>query len=147
MRKVVTLMAALFIAGAGHADDKTAGVSKKLIGTWHLQKGVMAGSVMPRESLTMIRLELTEGKYRLAGAESPDVGTWKVVPNTKPMGIDITGTDGPNKGRTILGIVEVRGETMKVCYELSGKARPKKFESKPKTLLFLAEYKRVKKAT
>ena len=59
--------------------------------------------------------------------------------------MDVKGTDGPNKGKTFLAIVEVRGERMKVCYDLSGKQRPKTFESKAKTALFLAEYKRVKK--
>jgi hypothetical protein len=33
---------------------------------------------------------------------------------------------------------------MKVCYDLSGQQRPTRFESKEKTLLFLAEYRRVK---
>ena len=56
----------------------------------------------------------------------------------------MTGTDGPNKGKTFLAIVELDGDTMKVCYDLSGQARPTRFESKEKTLLFLAEYRRVK---
>jgi uncharacterized protein (TIGR03067 family) len=89
-------------------------------------------------------LELTDGKYKLTGAERPDEGTWSLHPDKKPLGIDVNGTDGPNKGKTLLAIVELRGDKLRICYDLSGKTRPTKFESRRKTLLFLAEYKRVK---
>ncbi len=58
--------------------------------------------------------------------------------------MDVHGTEGPNKGKTYPAIVQLSGDRMKICYDLSGKARPTRFESKPKTLLFLAGYKRVK---
>ena len=38
----------------------------------------------------------------------------------------------------------VDGDTLKVCYDLSGQERPVRFESKKKSLVFLAEYRRVK---
>ena len=63
----------------------------------------------------------------------------------KPRGLDVIGTDGPNKRKTFLAIYELKSDKLKVCYDLSGKSRPAKFESETKTLLFLAEYKRIKK--
>jgi uncharacterized protein (TIGR03067 family) len=127
-------------------DDKKPDVAKKMVGTWQLTKGVVAGNPMPEEAVKKLKLELTEGKYKLHGAESPDEGTWKLHLDKKPLGMDIKGSEGPNKGKTFLCIFELDGDDLKVCYNLAGKKRPEKFESKPKTLLFLAEYKRVKKS-
>jgi uncharacterized protein (TIGR03067 family) len=56
----------------------------------------------------------------------------------------ITGTDGPNKGKTFLAIYERDGDTLKVCYDLSGKAHPTEFKTAQGTQLFLVTYKREK---
>src|SRR5947209_786996 len=128
----------------GAADARETDVSKRLLGTWQLTKGVVGGSPFPEAAAKRIRLELTDGKYKLIGAESPDEGTWSVHLDRKPLGMDVHGTEGANKGKTYLAIFKLAGDRMKVCYDLSGKTRPTRFESKPKTLLFLAEYKRLK---
>jgi hypothetical protein len=49
-----------------------------------------------------------------------------------------------NKGKIILAIYELKGDTLRVCYDLSGKARPSEFKAKPDTPLFLVNYKREK---
>ena len=140
--------AALLLISVARADDsRSRGLSKRLIGNWQMTKGVVGGNPFPDEAVRKMRLELTGGKYKLIGAESPDQGDWTLHSDTKPDGLDIKGTDGPNKGRTILAIFELRGDSLKVCYDLSGKNRPTKFEAPKKTLLFLAEYQRVKPAS
>jgi uncharacterized protein (TIGR03067 family) len=58
--------------------------------------------------------------------------------------MEITGTAGPNKGKTFSAIYELQGDTLKICYDLTGKARPTEFKSKAGTQLFLATYKKVK---
>lgn len=138
------IAALLALAAVGADEGKNAGVSKKFIGTWQLTKGVVAGNAFPEAAVKSIRLQLTDGKYTLTGAESPDEGTWTLHLDQKPLGIDVTGTNGPNKGKTFLAIAELDGDRMKICYDLSGQVRPTTFESKEKTLLFLAEYTRVK---
>jgi uncharacterized protein (TIGR03067 family) len=139
------LMAAILAAGMVRPDGgKDADVSKELTGTWQLTRGVVGGNPLPEEAVKNIRLELTDGKYRVLGAESPDQGTWKLHLDTKPLGMDVTGTDGPNQGKTFLTIFALDGDQLKICYDLSGKERPTSFESKKQTLLFLAEYRRVK---
>ena len=59
--------------------------------------------------------------------------------------MDIKGTDGPNKGKTIKTIYKIDGDTVTLCYELGGDGRPTKFESKPESKQFLVVYKREKK--
>ena len=140
---LITAVLVLGVLGLG--GDKNSEVAKKLNGTWQLTKGVVGGNAFPEAVTKKLKLELADGKYKLTGAESPDEGTFTVHADKKPAAMDITGTDGPNKGKTFLTIFELKGDTLKVCYDLSGKTRPAKFESQPKTMLFLAEYKRAKK--
>ena len=55
------------------------------------------------------------------------------------------GVKGPNKGKTFPAIYELAGDTLRVCYDLSGKKRPTEFKTKADTKLYLVTYKRKKK--
>ena len=61
--------------------------------------------------------------------------------SAKPKALDITGTEGPNKGKKIPAIYERNGDTLRVCYDLSGKSRPAEFKTTAGTRLFLVDYK------
>jgi uncharacterized protein (TIGR03067 family) len=129
---------------AARADDKTAEKESKMLeGTWQLVEGQIAGNQFPAEAAKGIKLTLSPGKYVVA-AESKDEGTVKYLPDTSPKAMEVTGTAGPNKGKTYPAIYELKGDTLTICYDLSGKARPTEFTSKTGTKLFLATYKKVK---
>jgi uncharacterized protein (TIGR03067 family) len=138
---------ALGLCSLGRADEKPAAAEKMLEGKWQLVEGVMAGQALPPLPPPGpgkgITLTLSPDKY-VVMAESKDEGTVKYIPGTSPKAMEVTGTDGPNKGKTFPAIYELKGETLTVCYDLSGKARPTEFKSKPGTLLFLATYKKAK---
>jgi uncharacterized protein (TIGR03067 family) len=123
------------------ADDKDKPSSD---GTWIPTRAELGGNKLPDDVLKTIKLVLEGDKYTVTIGSEVDKGTVKMDAKAKPMTMDIVGTEGPNKGKTILAICEMSGDTMKVCYDVSGKNRPKTFESKPDTLLFLATYKRMK---
>jgi uncharacterized protein (TIGR03067 family) len=76
--------------------------------------------------------------------EMSDEGTVKRDPGKSPKTMDITGKKGPNVGKTFLCIYELKGDDLRVCYDLSGKARPTEFGTKADTLLFLVTYRRAK---
>ena len=95
----------------------------------------------PDEVRKSIKLELKGDTYLVTVGTNPDRGTCKRNPAAKPKELDITGTEGPNKGKTILAIYERDGDKMKVCYDLGGKNRPTEFKTKEGALLFLVEYK------
>jgi uncharacterized protein (TIGR03067 family) len=106
----------------------------------------MAGKPLPDEIRKSIQLTLVNGKYTVKEGDEVDEGTYTVDATKSPKTITIVGTKGPNKGKTILGIYEVEKGTLKVCYDMSGKAHPESFESKPDSQLFLATYARQKMA-
>lgn len=82
--------------------------------------------------------------YTVTAGPSVDRGTVKLTASAKPKQMDFTGTEGPNKGKTILASYEQDGDTLKVCYDLGGKERPTEFKSKEGSQLFLVTYKREK---
>jgi uncharacterized protein (TIGR03067 family) len=113
-----------------------------LNGLWKLASGVKAGEKMPEDVQKSIFLMLRNGKYVATVGKQTDQGTYTVDKTKTPATITLVGTSGPNVGKTMLAIYELDKNSLKVCYDLSGKAFPTAFESKPGTQSFLANYER-----
>jgi uncharacterized protein (TIGR03067 family) len=143
---LVCVVALVSLVTSGWCDDPKADKAdqKAILGTWLPSSAELAGKPYPENIVKSIRLVLSEGKYVVTVGNNPDEGTWKIDPTKTPRTLEITGTKGPNKGKTIPAIYELTGDTLRVCYDLSGKATPTAFESKPETKLFLVTYKRHK---
>jgi uncharacterized protein (TIGR03067 family) len=136
----VTLFLALSLPCVSRGDD-----AKSMDGTWLPSAAELAGEKFPDEVRKIIKLVIDDGKYTVTVGKNPDRGTVKLDPSKKPKEMDITGTEGPNKGKTFLAIYEMTDdETLRVCYDLSGKARPSEFKTEKDTKLYLVTYKREK---
>jgi uncharacterized protein (TIGR03067 family) len=142
-----------FLVGFGlvaviHAgDDKQDSAKKeaeKLAGTWLPEKAELAGEKFPDEIRKSMKLVLKDTNYKVTVGERVDEGTVQLRPDKKPKAMDITGTKGPNKDRTMLAIYELDGDLLKVCYALKGNTRPTEFKTQAGTQLFLVTYKRSK---
>jgi uncharacterized protein (TIGR03067 family) len=141
---LIPTVVVLALSGRSAADDPAAKKdTKQATGDWQLVDGELGGKKFPSDVVKGIKLSLTGDKY-VVTAENRDEGTVKYIPNTSPAAMEITGTDGPNKGKTFPAIYKLEGDTLTICYDLSGKARPTEFKSKPGTLLFLATYNKAK---
>ncbi len=115
-----------------------------LEGTWLPESAEIGGKPFPDDVRKTIKLVIKDNKYTVTVGEQPDKGTMKLKPSEKPKQMEITGTEGPNKGKTILAIYERDGDTLRICYDLSGKNYPTAFKSKEGTQLFLVTYRREK---
>ena len=113
-------------------------------GTWKPITAELAGQPWPMQILDTMKLIIKDDKYTVWVGEQSDEGTVERNPGKSPKTMDIKGTKGPNKGKTFLTIYELKGDELKVCYDLSGKARPTEFATKPDTQLFLVTYRRAK---
>ena len=140
IRLSVALTLILSLSASGD-DAKTATID----GTWLPSSAEIGEKQFPDEVRKSIKLVVEGDKYTVTVGDKVDKGTVKLDPKAKPKALDITGTEGPNKGKTILGIYERDGDTLRICYVLSGKDRPKAFETKAGTQLFLVTYKREKR--
>jgi uncharacterized protein (TIGR03067 family) len=139
---IVFALLLAFALPARSDDDKD---SKSLDGTWIPEAAEIAGQKFPDEVRKSIKLVVKGDKYTVTVGKETDEGTVKLKTTAKPKELDITGTDGPNKGKTILAIYELDGDTLKVCYDLGGKDRPTEFKTKEGSQQFLVTYKREKK--
>ena len=118
--------------------------AKSVQGNWQPVKAELAGRPMADEVLKVISLKLDNGKYEVFVGTAPDRGTYTIDSVTKPGSMTITGTEGPNQGRTFPAIYELKGDTLRICYDLSGEKRPAEFKSVAGTKLYLVTYHRKK---
>ena len=74
----------------------------------------------------------TADTFTIAGGEVKFVISYKLKPGTAPVEIDMSIAEGPDgsKGATAVGILEVKGETLKLAYSLDKEKRPKNFDGK-----------------
>lgn len=113
-------------------------------GEWVPETAELAGDKFPPELLKAMKLTIKDGKYSVLVGKQTDQGIVKVVAKSKPKAIDIVGEEGPNKGKTIPAIYEFSPDSVRICYDLSGKKRPAEFKSDKGSQNFLVLYKRAK---
>jgi len=118
-------------------------VNKMLDGTWLPITAELGGRKLPYESLKTMKLFLIGGRYVAKVGNVMDQGVLKLDLKTTPKTMDITGTNGPNEGKTIQAIYELKGDSLTVCYAPEGKVRPSEFRTSADSNLYLVTYKRV----
>jgi uncharacterized protein (TIGR03067 family) len=123
-------------------EDKASG--DNIDGTWLPKAAELGGKPWPEQFRKITKLIVEGENYTVMVGNAPDKGTIKLDPSATPKTLDITGTEGPNKGKTILAIYEHDGDALRICYDLSGKSRPGEFKTAPHTQLFLVTYERKK---
>jgi uncharacterized protein (TIGR03067 family) len=148
---LVALLCTLGLTAAGgtgaRADDK-ADVKKELKkfeGTWTFESVEAGGKELPAAEFKGMTVTFQGDKYSVKkGDEVIEAANLKLDPSQSPKSLDATVTEGPNKGTVILGIYQISGDTLKVCFDPEGKRRPTEFKgaSDSQTLVV---HKRVKK--
>jgi uncharacterized protein (TIGR03067 family) len=135
----VTTIAILISVGAARADD-----AADLKDTWKPTEGKHAGEPLSKDLIDSITLTLTDGMYQVKVAGLDESGTVKIDATKTPKTMDIVATEGKNKGRKVLAIYDLTGDTLKVCYDVQGGPRPVGFESTAENKMLLVIYKRKK---
>lgn len=137
---------AAFAAGAADPkpEDAKSDDAKAIQGSWTPIKAELAGKPMPDALLKTISLKLENGKYEALVGQNPDNGTYTLDATTQPKSITVTGTEGPNHGKTFPSIYELDSDALRICYDLSGEKRPTEFKSVEGTKLYLVTYSRKK---
>jgi uncharacterized protein (TIGR03067 family) len=120
---------------AGSPDD-----AKAIQGNWKPSAAELAGQPMPDAVLKSISLTLADGKYEVLVGTAPDRGTYTIDSTTTPRRMAVTGIEGPNAGKTYPAIYELKGDTLRICYDLSGAKHPTEFKSTAGTKLYVVTY-------
>jgi uncharacterized protein (TIGR03067 family) len=129
------------------ADDK-ADVEKELKkfqGTWTVELVEAEGKVVAIDLFKGMTVTFEGDKYIVKMGDQVIQGaTQKLDPSKSPKTLDGTVTEGPNKDTVILGIYEIDGDRLKVCFDPEGKKRPTEFKTVAGSQTTLAVYKRAK---
>jgi len=77
------------------------------------------------------------------GEKLIQAGIIRLVTSKSPRVMDVVVRKGEHEDNTMLGIYELKGDTLKVCFDPEGESRPKKFAARADSSIFVATYKRV----
>lgn len=134
-----TLAALMLLAAPLAADD--AADLKALAGTWIAESFEIEGADMT-ENFKNLTLTIDGKNYTVTVGELKDVGTLKIDSSKTPKTMDVTGTEGTNKGRTYVCIYELKDGKLTICYSMDDKNRPAKFETAKNSMTMLAVYRK-----
>jgi uncharacterized protein (TIGR03067 family) len=131
------------VAGLLVAADEP---KKELQGTWKLVSLEVDGKKATKGDIKNEQKMVVEGDKFTSTVDDKHSfkGTFKLDPGKKPKTVDVAVTDGDFKGKALLGIYEIDGDTLRACYAAPGKDRPSEFTSKEGSGNYLYIYKREK---
>jgi len=145
-KHLLLVVGVVFLLAAGDAEDEVKKELARFEGTWKWVLIETEKMKLPEDEISGPRMKLMGDKFTVnESADATFSGTFKVDPSKKPKTIDVTFTDGPDKGKTFLGIYELEGTTYKVIVDPEGKSRPTEFKIKPGSGYVLQVLKREKK--
>jgi uncharacterized protein (TIGR03067 family) len=134
-RAPVTGLALLFTCvalGSRNSDDANKSDLAALQGEWQMISGETGGMQFPAESAkTGKRICKGDQVTVTFGGMMIMKATIMLDATKNPKTIDYKLTDGPNKGKTQLGIYELKDDTFKSCFAAPDHERPTEFETKP----------------
>jgi uncharacterized protein (TIGR03067 family) len=144
------LAVALILISPVRAADEDAAKRDlaQLQGEWRMTSGVADGNRIPDPMLANSK-RICKGDQLTAIVGGQLVMKAKITldPSNTPKAIDYDVTDGPNKGKKLLGIYEVTGDTFKSCFAAPGEPRPADFVSNPGDKRTSTVWKRANAAT
>jgi uncharacterized protein (TIGR03067 family) len=120
-------------ANAGTEQDR-------LVGNWTTVSGQEDGKALPAEKVKGSRVVIAKDHMTVHEENNQKrVLTYKLNAGATPRQIDMTTTEGSDKGKTSLGIYSLQGETLKICFAQPGQDRPKDFTTKEgsKSMMFV----------
>lgn len=118
--------------------------AKSMEGTWRPSAAELRGEKYPDGIRKAMKLVIKEGKYTVTVGAATENSHVKLDPSKRPKTMDITGAEGPNQGKPTLAIYELSGDSLRICYDLSGNTRPTEFKTLKGSELFLVSYDREK---
>ena len=99
----------------------------KLQGAWSLSSLEMNGAVAPAGG----GIEIDGDRFHSIGMGAEYSGKVEIDDTAKPKHFDLVFTKGPEAGNRNRGIYQLKGNTWKLCLDMTGKSRPSEFRTAP----------------
>jgi len=144
-RRILTAAVLLLLPAVPlRAADAPAG-TKELQGTWEAVASVRDGKDQPPDKGGMIVAMIEGDALTLKIGDQTRTATLKVDATKTPPTMDVLMEDGPQKGKTMKAIYQIKDDELKVCHGEPGADRPTEISSKEGSGLTVVTFKRVKK--
>lgn len=112
-------------------------------GTWGFASVAVDGKPAPPGTFRDARLTLRGTRFVWLDAKGTFHGAYAVDADAAPKTIDVTFTDGPEAGHTLLGVYTLDGDDHRVCFAPAGKPRPRALDAPPGGGLMVNALKRL----
>lgn len=102
----------------------------KLIGAWKYVSAEKGGEAVPEERLKKQAVTIDKETFTLTG-DDLFIMKYEIDAKKSPAAINFTMVKSPfGAGSKAAGILELKGDELKICYAPAGEAVPTKFETK-----------------
>jgi uncharacterized protein (TIGR03067 family) len=112
-----------------------------LQGTWEIVSVEKDGSAVPQDDIAGMTVVISGAAYKLINKDNVSKGTFTLDASKDPKQMDVRHSDD-NDAATMPAIYETTSDTLRVCYNPEGGARPTAFSSKPDSGFLSVVYKR-----
>jgi uncharacterized protein (TIGR03067 family) len=143
---LLAVAATAALATADGPDASARAEEQKLAGTWQADSITVNGNPMAAGEAQNTRLRLGEGKFaqEYAGRRLRQ-GKLLIDPTKELKWIEFSYTGDDGKTENMLGIYDLKGDSLKICLARPDVPRPTEFVSKPDTGHILTTYQREKR--
>ena len=144
MKLFASFCALAFTAAPVLGEEKKAEFdASKFEGKWKMTAGEKFGDKVDAKAMEG-EVTINKDTIIIKGNDMTHMMKYKLDTKASPVAISMEGTEGPAKGFKAEGIVEVKGDELKLCYAMPDEKRPTSFGTKKgdKNLYFVM--KRVK---
>jgi uncharacterized protein (TIGR03067 family) len=143
MRVLMSFVAVTLLLGADAPADAVKKEMAQLEGEWTMVSGERDGQKLPEDFVKSGKRVAKDGVSTVTFGDTLFMKAKLTIdPGKKPKTIDYDVIDGQGKGKTVLGIYEIDGDTVKFCFAAPDKDRPTEFASKEGSGHTLSVWKR-----
>lgn len=141
MRLMLLALLCCLLAGCldSHAADR-AGDLAQWQGTWKLVSCTWNGEPQPGDAQWIVRGD--RYNIRLDGNTGEDPYTFKLDASQKRIDVFHHDTPAGTFGGRLKGIYELKGNSLKVCYDLTGQEYPSSFDAGPGSRRAIYQFQR-----
>jgi uncharacterized protein (TIGR03067 family) len=129
------------VSASVRADEKSDQDLKALQGDWKVEKLVKGGETAPAEDIANLTFSF-KGNELIPSKAPKDSAIIILDPAKKPAAIDLTGNIAK---KSVLGIYELNGHSLKLCIAGPKEPRPTEFASPKESKTMYVELKRAAK--
>jgi uncharacterized protein (TIGR03067 family) len=145
MRCLAVCLIALSIAADAPKDKKAEDAFQA---TWKAAAIEYNGENVLGDSVKDLKVTITGDRFTVMG-DAPEIErygkfTFKIDPKATPATIDLTFQRGEDKGITLMGLYQLKGDELTLCISLTPKERPKELKSEEGSNVVRAVFKKDK---